>query len=80
MYHPIEFTATFKADLEYTAKQPLERLRINKGTRTRAVLRPYVAEKKDGLIEVADLFFEDGTTTRRVPYAYFKFIESRQRT
>ena len=32
-------------------------------------------DTNDGPVEVADLFFEDGTTTRKVPFTYFAFVE-----
>jgi hypothetical protein len=75
MYHRIEFAAAFTLDLEISPKQPLERLRIQKGTRLRAQVKPHVAETEAGPVEVADLFFEDGTVTRRVPFAWFSFVE-----
>jgi hypothetical protein len=28
-----------------------------------------------GLIEMADLFFEDGTAARNIPFCHFAFIE-----
>jgi hypothetical protein len=56
-------------------KQPLEQMSIHKGTRRRAQLKPYVTETEDGLVEVADLFFEDGSTTNMVPFACFSFVE-----
>ncbi len=74
MYHTIEFGAEFVGDLEVSPKQPLERVRLRKGQRLRAQVRPYVAETAEGPVEVADLFFEDGTATRRVPFAYFAFV------
>jgi hypothetical protein len=75
MYDSIQFTADFTVDVEVSPKQPLERLRIQKGTRTRAQVKPYVVDTNGGPIEVADLFFEDGTTTRTVPFACFHFVE-----
>jgi hypothetical protein len=75
MYHPIEFTTEFSVDVEVSPKQPLERLRIERGTRVRAQIKPYVVDYRDGPTEVADLFFEDGTATRMVPYACFCFID-----
>jgi hypothetical protein len=38
-------------------------------------LKPYVVETKDGLVEVADLFFADGTTARGVPFGSFSFVD-----
>jgi hypothetical protein len=34
-----------------------------------------VVEAAGGPVEVADLFFEDGTATRNVPFAWFTFVE-----
>lgn len=75
MYHTVEFTADWLADLEVSPKHPLEQVRIRKGTTVRAQLKPYVLETDDGLVEVADLFFENGTTTRRVPFSSFQFVD-----
>jgi hypothetical protein len=75
MYHTIAFADEFVADLEISRKQPLERALIRKGTRVQAQVKPYVIETSDGLMEVADLFFEDGTATRAVPFAFFSFID-----
>jgi hypothetical protein len=75
MYHTIEFIAEFTGDREISRKQPLERVLIPTGTRVRVQLKPYVVEGEDGPIEVADLFFEDGTGTRGVPFASFSFVD-----
>jgi hypothetical protein len=75
MYHSIEFGVEFTVDLEISSTQPLERLLIHKGTRLQAQIRPYVIESKDGPIEVADLFFDDGTATRRIPFGWFEFVK-----
>jgi hypothetical protein len=74
VYHTIQFAVDFWADLEVSPKQPLERVRLRKGQRLRAQVKPYVAEAAKGPVEVADLFFEDGTATRKVPFAYFAFV------
>jgi hypothetical protein len=74
MYHSIKFTAECTVDVEISPKQPLERLRIQRGTRLRAQIKPYVVDTDGGPIEVADLFFEDGTATRMVPFACFSFL------
>ncbi len=50
-------------------------MRQRKGKRLRAQVKPYVTDAAQGPVEVADLFFEDGTATRRVPFAYFAFVE-----
>jgi hypothetical protein len=75
MYHTIEFTAQITVDLEISAKQWRERVMIELGTHMQAQLKPYVVESEDGPVEVADLFFEDGTTTRQVPFAFFSFVD-----
>jgi hypothetical protein len=74
MYHTLEFAVEFTADLEISPKHYLERLLIERGTQLRAQIKPYVLETEDGLVEVADLFFEDGTATRQVPFEYFTFV------
>jgi hypothetical protein len=75
MYHTIEFSVDFMADLEISRKHPLERVRIRKGTQVRAQVKPYVVETEEGPVETADLFFEDGTTTRMVSFACFSFLD-----
>jgi len=74
MFHTIEFGIELEVDLEISRTKPLERLLIRKGTRLQAQIRPYVLEGSDGPLEVADLFFDDGTATRRVPFAWFNFV------
>jgi hypothetical protein len=75
MYHTVQFFIDIVADVEVSAQRPLERVLIRKGTRLRAQLKPYVAETIHGPVEVADLYFEDGTCTRTVPYAYLAFVD-----
>lgn len=75
MYHTIEFTADMVADLIVSRKHALERVRIRRGDRIRAQIRPYVAETEGGPVEVADLFLEDGTATRGIPYGAFTFVD-----
>jgi hypothetical protein len=75
MYHTIEFNVTGMIDLEVSRKQPLERLRVERGSRLRAEVKPYVIETADGPAEVADLYLENGRVTRAVPYAFFVFPE-----
>ncbi len=76
MYHMIEFGGECFIDREVSPKQPLEQVRLRKGDRLRAQVKPYVAETDEGPVEVGDLFFEDGTATRRVPFAYFAFVDA----
>jgi hypothetical protein len=73
MYHPLVFRCAFTGDRETSPKDPLERLRVEAGARLPAQVRPYVVETGFGPVEVADLFFEDGTATRGVPFACFRF-------
>ena len=75
MYHSIQFALAITVDLETSPKQWQERVAIRQGTQMRAQIKPYVVESKHGPIEVADLFFEDGTTARMVPFAHFSFVE-----
>jgi len=75
MYHSIEFAAEINADMEISPKHPLERVRIKQGARRRAQIKPHIVETDEGPVEVADLFFEDGTTIRKVPFAFFQFVD-----
>jgi hypothetical protein len=76
MYHTIEFNADFTLDLVISRKLPMERVLIAKGSRMQAQLKPYVVEENDGPVEVADLFFEDGTAAQCVKFACFAFIDA----
>jgi hypothetical protein len=76
MYHTIQFAAEFVALPELPPQQRRLRALIRKGVRLKAQVRPYVVETKRGPAEVADLFFEDGSMTRRVPYRYFAFVDN----
>jgi hypothetical protein len=75
MYHTLQFTFEFTADLKTSPRHPLERLLLRRGTRLRAQTKPYVVEVGAVLVEVADLFFEDGTAARIVPFACFSFVD-----
>jgi len=75
MYHTIEFAGEFLVDLEISSKHWRERMLIQRGTRLQAQIKPYVVDSEDGLVEVADLFFADGTTTRSVPFKCFSFVD-----
>jgi hypothetical protein len=74
VYHTIEFAADLTVDLEVSARHRLERLLIRRGTRLAAQLKPYVVEAEEGPVEVADLFFADGTATRSVRFERFCFV------
>lgn len=75
MYHLIKFGENLMIDLEVSPREPRERMRVARGARLRAQLKPYVVETEAGPVEVADLFFPDGTATRAVPFARFSFAE-----
>ena len=75
MYHTIEFATEIIANLETSPKHPLQCVRIPKGTRLKAQIKPYVVEGKKSPVEVADLFFADGTATRRIPFKYLSLID-----
>jgi hypothetical protein len=75
VYHTIEFNADFTLDLVISRKLPLERVLIAKGSRLKAEIKPYVIEEENRPIEVADLFFEDGTTAPCVKFAWFEFVD-----
>jgi hypothetical protein len=75
MYHTIQFGAEFVAFPDISPKHHRLRALIRKGDRLKAQVRPYVVETKRGPAEVADLFFEDGSMTRRVPFRCFVFVE-----
>jgi hypothetical protein len=75
MYHRIKFAADRWVDLEISPRHHLERLLLCAGVPVLAQIRPHVVEEVDGPVEAADLFFEDGTATRDVPFACFSFVE-----
>ncbi len=75
MYHLIEFSAAFTADLAVSPKQRLERVRIQKGMRAYAYPLPYVIETSQGPVEVADLCFDDGSVAREVRFERFRFVD-----
>jgi len=75
MFHTIEFDEPLTLDLEISSKQPMEQVSVRKGTRLQAQIKPYVVESEGGPVEVADLFFDDGTTTRRIRFSSFCFVD-----
>jgi hypothetical protein len=75
MYHTIEFTKAVVIDLEISRQQRLEKMLVRKGNRVHAQVRPYVAEMEEGPVEMADLFFDDGTSTSGVPFGCFSFVD-----
>jgi hypothetical protein len=75
MYHTIEFNTAFTVDVEVSPRDRLERMLVRRGTRLQAQIKPYVVEADDGPIEVADLFFADGTTARMISFSTFAFVD-----
>jgi hypothetical protein len=75
VYHTIEFFINLVADVEVAPQKPLERLLIHQRSRLRVQLKPYVLEGAHGPVEVADLFLEDGSCIRAVPFACLTFVE-----
>jgi hypothetical protein len=75
MYHVIEFAADVQVDLQTSPRDRLERVLIRRGDRLWAQLRPHVEASATGPVEMADLFFEDGSAVRGVRYAFFRFVE-----
>jgi hypothetical protein len=75
VYHRIKITANRWVDLEVSPRHHLERLRLRAAIPVRVQIKPRVVEGVDGPVEVADLFFEDGTATRGVPFDCFSFVD-----
>jgi hypothetical protein len=75
MYHIIEFTEDLKLDLERSSAHPLEKVLLRRGVKRCATIRPRVIETEAGPVEAADLFFDDGTTARTVPFEKFRFAD-----
>ena len=75
MYHTIEFAVQFWIDVEISPKHRLERVRVHKGQRLKVRVLTYVVETAAGPVEVADLFFEDGSVTRQLPCGCFRFVD-----
>lgn len=76
MYHTIQFTVEILADLETPGKGTIQVPLVKAGSQVRTRLQPYVTETETGPVEVADLYFEDGTAIRTVPFACFRFVEA----
>ena len=75
MVHTIEFRVSGLVQLESPGKVTPVQVLIEKGTRVRAEIKPYVVESDTGPIEVADLLSEDGSATRGVRFAHFRFLD-----
>jgi hypothetical protein len=75
MYHTIEFAVELVLDLEISRTDWLQIMHVIKGTRLKAQLKPYVVESATGPVEVADLFFDDGSASSGVPFACFSFVD-----
>jgi hypothetical protein len=75
MYHTIEILANLLADVQVAHQKTLKRVRLVKGSRLHAQLKPYVVESVHGPVEVADVSFDDGSCIRAVPFACLTFVE-----
>ena len=75
MSHLIEFRTCFLADVEISPKQRLDRVRIRKGMQVNAVTIPNVVETPQGIIETADLLFNDGSIMHTIPYECFCYVD-----
>ena len=75
MYHSIEFKRDLLAELDIPGEGRTPRVLIDKGTRLKAEIRPYVVESVLGPIEAADLLLEDGTIAHSVACASFRFLD-----
>jgi hypothetical protein len=75
MYHTLEFLGDIVLDIAISPKLPLERLRVRRGNRLAAQVRPHVLETDAGPVEVADLFFADGSSACGVLFEQFRFID-----
>jgi hypothetical protein len=73
--HVVEFVIDWWAELEWGNGRPLEQVLLRRGTRRSAVVRPRILRQGNAPIEAADLFFDDGTIARGVPFAAFTFVE-----
>ena len=75
MYHLIEFKANFTDEQGLTVRERVERLLALKSKRAHVHLRPHVVETAQGPVEVADLYFQDGTVSHQVRFDQFRFID-----
>jgi hypothetical protein len=74
MYHIVEFVRDCWVDLEKSQGQPLQRVKLLRGTRRKAEVRPRIIyDRTKVAIEAADLFFEDGSAARKIPFSCFIF-------
>jgi len=74
MYHTIQFTNGLVVQFERSRARPSGQGLIPRGVWVRTRLKPYVVETADGPVEVADLYFEDGTSEHGVRFACFSFV------
>lgn len=75
MYHLIEFGQEVVLDLQIAGKDRSDLLLLDKGSRRRTRVRPYVIDTDDGPVEMADLAFEDGTAANGVRCECFAFVD-----
>jgi hypothetical protein len=76
MYHTVEFITDTVIDIALSCNGRLVLLVMEKGKRCKAQVRPYVVETPEGPTEVADLLFEDGTSTKQVGFECFSFVDA----
>jgi hypothetical protein len=75
MSHTIRFADDFLIHFLCARGHRPQRLLIPKGTPVRAQVKPYVVERAEGPVELADLILEDGTAAHMIPFACFSFVE-----
>jgi hypothetical protein len=75
MYHRIEFARAVLAERDLPGYGRKPQVVIEKGSRLKAEIQPYVVESVMGPIEVADLLLDDSTIARRVSFASFRFLD-----
>lgn len=76
MFHTIEFRVDGYAELEVPGTTRLQQVTIQKGSRFRVQVKPYVVLSGRRPVEVADLFLEDGSVARGVRFASFRFLDA----
>jgi len=75
MYHTIKFKVEMMVELGPSSQDSTGLLVFHEGTVRQAQIRPYVIEEEGGPVEVADLYFEDGTAAAGVHYEWFSFVD-----
>ncbi len=65
-----------RLDIERSWNHRLELLLVRPGSLLGAQIRPHVLESPSGPVEVADLYLDDGSLIRAVPFACFAFVDA----